>query len=60
MKRNVTLFGDVYWTLEPEGELHREDGPAIEYQCGEKCWFLHGKEYDPISWLLKLHELGLK
>ena len=24
-------------------ELHREDGPAIEYSDGTKLWFLHGK-----------------
>jgi hypothetical protein len=25
------------------GELHREDGPAIEYPDGTKSWYLHGK-----------------
>jgi hypothetical protein len=25
------------------GELHREDGPAIEYSNGTKIWCWHGK-----------------
>jgi hypothetical protein len=25
------------------GELHRENGPAIEWEDGEKVWALHGK-----------------
>jgi hypothetical protein len=26
-------------------ELHREDGPAIEYADGGKEWYLHGKRH---------------
>jgi hypothetical protein len=33
--------GDKYWYL--NDELHREDGPAIEYIRGDKCWYLNGK-----------------
>ena len=29
------------WYL--NGQLHREDGPAIEYVNGDKCWYLNGK-----------------
>ena len=25
------------------GELHREDGPAVEYDSGYKAWYIHGK-----------------
>ncbi len=25
------------------GELHREDGPAIEYTSGTKMWYQNGK-----------------
>jgi hypothetical protein len=25
------------------GQLHREDGPALEYASGDKCWFLDGR-----------------
>ena len=27
-----------------EGELHREDGPAIEYASGNKSWYLSGEK----------------
>ena len=34
--------GDKYWYL--NGNLHREDGPAIEYtRVGRKSWFLNDK-----------------
>ena len=26
------------------GQLHREDGPAIEYGDGNKLWYLSGEE----------------
>jgi len=25
--------------------IHRDDGPAIEYSNGDKCWYLNGKKY---------------
>ena len=30
----------TWWSL--NGELHREDGPAIEYSTGEKLWYKKG------------------
>jgi hypothetical protein len=33
--------GDKHWFL--NDELHREDGPAVEYANGDKQWFLNGK-----------------
>ena len=33
--------GNKRWYL--NGELHREDGPAIEYADGTKRWYLNGK-----------------
>ena len=27
------------------GELHREDGPACEYNEGSKCWYLNGERH---------------
>jgi hypothetical protein len=33
--------GTRSWFL--NGKLHREDGPAIEYEFGHKVWFLNGK-----------------
>lgn len=36
-------FGDKEWTL--NGELHREDGPAVEWANGAKEWYLNGKRH---------------
>ena len=33
--------GTKYWYL--NGELHREDGPAIEWPNQSKAWYLNGK-----------------
>jgi len=34
------------------GLLHREDGPAVEYESGAKSWYLNGRyiKYDPETW----------
>ena len=36
--------GDTYWRL-PNGKIHREDGPAIEYANGSKFWYQNGKRH---------------
>ena len=33
--------GDKEWYL--NGKLHREDGPAVEWDNGHKEWYLNGK-----------------
>ena len=33
--------GDKEWYL--NGQLHREDGPAVEYANGDKYWYLNGQ-----------------
>jgi len=33
--------GNKHWLL--NGELHREDGPAVECANGDKCWYLNDK-----------------
>ena len=35
--------GNTEWWL--NGELHREDGPAVECSDGTKSWYLHGKRH---------------
>jgi len=35
--------GTKWWRL--KGKLHREDGPAVEYENGYKAWFLHDKRH---------------
>ena len=27
------------------GQYHREDGPALEYTDGRRCWYINGKRY---------------
>jgi hypothetical protein len=47
--------GDKEWRL--NGDLHREDGPAIECVNGTKVWCLNDEEVDPETivdlWLAK-------
>ena len=39
----VDEFGTKFWG-NPEGDLHREDGPAVEFAHGRcKEWWLNGK-----------------
>ena len=46
MKSKLTIngLGTKIWRL-PNGDYHREDGPAIEYSDGSKSWFINGKLY---------------
>ena len=37
----VHANGDKHWHL--NGNLHREDGPAVEYANGIKYWYLNGE-----------------
>lgn len=37
-------FGNKYWRNET-GHFHREDGPAIEYENGSKCWLINGERH---------------
>ena len=37
----VSKDGDREWCL--QGELHREDGPAVELANGDRSWWLHGE-----------------
>jgi len=30
---------------DPNRQLHREDGPAVEYEDGSKVWFIDGKKH---------------
>jgi hypothetical protein len=33
----------VRWFDKPNGQLHRVDGPAVEYVNGSKYWYLNGQ-----------------
>ena len=34
--------GDEFWML-PNGDFHKEDGPALVYLDGDKEWWINGK-----------------
>ena len=40
---NIDSNGVKRWYL--NNQLHRTDGPAIEYINGDKHWFLNGKQH---------------
>jgi hypothetical protein len=42
LTKEVNEYGDIFYYNE-NGELHREDGPAVEYSSGSKHWCLNGK-----------------
>ena len=39
----VEVFSDGTKHYYVHGQLHRLDGPAIEYPGGDKCYYLHGQ-----------------
>jgi hypothetical protein len=42
----INEFGSKYYHKDKEMTiLHREDGPAIEYETGDKCWVVDGKRH---------------
>ena len=40
-KLEIDNYGTKRWKL-PNGDLHREDGSAVEWDSGRKEWFLNG------------------
>ena len=42
------------------GKRHREDGPAVEWNNGDKSWFLNGVEYTEQEYNLKIRNRKLK
>ena len=46
MKSKLTTYknGDKVWKIY-DGDLHREDGPAIEFPSGIKIWYINGMQY---------------
>ena len=41
-KLTIDSNGTKFWWL--DGELHRNNGPAVEYRDGTKVWYLNGKQ----------------
>jgi len=61
MKPKLTIdeYGIKIWKL-PNGDYHREDGPAIEYSGGDKSWYLNGENYTKIKYNQKMRSVKLK
>jgi hypothetical protein len=41
-KVTVDEYGTIRWYNE-DGQLHREDGPALECADGDKSWWINGQ-----------------
>ena len=41
----VQVYNNRTIWLNKEGQLHREDGPAVEHSDGSKEWFLNDKHH---------------
>ena len=41
--RIIDSDGDVYWCV--NGQLHREDGPAVEWTNGSCFWYINGHRH---------------
>jgi hypothetical protein len=53
-------FPDRIVYLNENGQLHREDGPAVEYSHGDKYWWLNGEYYTEEEFHQELIKLKLK
>ena len=52
-KVTVDDYGTKRWYL--NDRLHREDGPAIEWVEGDKCWYLNDVSYTKEDWKKKVY-----
>ena len=61
MKSKLTIdqYGTKRWRL-PNGNLHREDGPAVEHIDGYRGWYINGKEYTEQEYKYKTRSRKLK
>jgi hypothetical protein len=61
MKSKLTIdqYGTKYWRL-PNGNLHREDGPAIEFPSGIKIWYINGIIYTEQEYKYEMRSKKLK
>lgn len=58
----VTVYKDHYhrdaciteWRNE-KGELHREDGPAVEWVNGGKSWYINGEKLTEEQWRARVN-----
>jgi hypothetical protein len=48
----INIEGTKSWWL--NRELHRTDGPAVEYIDGIKSWYINGRYYSKEKWFQAL------
>jgi hypothetical protein len=51
----VLVYGDGTKRWFQNGNLHREDGPAVEYSDGAKMWYLKGTQYTETEFSKKIN-----
>jgi hypothetical protein len=44
-RRCIILTNETGKVYVKDGQVHREDGPAVECANGNKAWFLNGNQY---------------
>jgi len=55
----ISRRGTKYYKL-PNGDFHREDGPAVEFIDGSKHWYINGKQYTGQDYKHKTRSIKLK
>lgn len=50
-RKHLGAYSYVEYIL--NGETHRLDGPALEFNDGSDYWYIHGKEYTYFDWLIE-------
>jgi hypothetical protein len=61
MKSKLTTYKNGYkvWKL-PNGDFHKEDGPAIEYIGGDKLWYINDVQYTEQEYKTEMRSRKLK
>ena len=50
--------GSIFWFKPGTDKYHKLDGPAIEYACGDKYWYIDGKEYTEEEFNVKINPVA--
>jgi len=58
-KLTIDKYGTKEWRL-PSGELHRENGPAVEWSNGDTSWWINGVSYTEQEYKYETRSVKLK
>jgi hypothetical protein len=58
-KLTIDKYGTKEWRL-PSGELHRENGPAVEWSNGDTSWWIKGVSYTEQQYKYETRSVKLK